>query len=200
LSTSDDPTCSPTTEEELRTLADSGLRRCDLIIRETQLRNLDAARGLRRVSSVVLDTNPALMNVDGLDGLADDFPLVMVRSRLPGMLTVPDAAIGIDLVHAETETLVSNREAELSLEVADDSQLRQLRFPNVVRLTDLSLQRLPILTQLSESFPSLQEVGGLVIKDCPNIHLAEIEALAELVPTGIDSVEHCGNADDDPCG
>lgn len=62
--------CSPTTEKELQRLADFVDVQCDVDISGTELTNLDALQGLRTATSVNINNNIALEDIElGLSGL-----------------------------------------------------------------------------------------------------------------------------------
>jgi hypothetical protein len=85
------------------------------------------------------------------------------------------------------------------LEVRESPSLGVLTALALTSVGSLSLRDLPDLANVASAFPALTVITDwLSVERCPNVTSAEIAALAAAAAPGA-TIEHCGNADDDPC-
>lgn len=196
----DQSTCIVRGEEDLRALAAKRDLECSLLIfDDPALTDLDAAAGIETLYGVHIYECPNLTDISVIESFGGSFELVVETVPLDEDLTLPATLRRASLRGIATKTLRLASGFEGAFGVGYAEALTTIEAPEVVRLNSIGLDALPALTSIADAFPALEECGGLLVRDAPQIPTADILALGARCGLAADEIEHCGNLDDEPC-
>jgi hypothetical protein len=191
------PSCVVENEADLRELSGSGELDCLLWIRGTELSSLDEFRDITRVQRVILDDNPRLDDIESLLSV-EVASMTAHHTNLAGTQLLPSTVTELGVTDIGSRSIGSAATEMHHIYLDESPLLERISFPQLNTIEQIRLRELPALTSLD--FPSLQSATHVTIRGNALLSAEEIDRLSvQLSESEAESIDHCGNLDDEPC-